>query len=173
MNTLSSMSKLLAALQHMQALPTFAPVHARMAAHLDVARAYADEGALASAEAHLERALAASLALAGVDAQVDVLCELGELVARAAERAERTTSGGGLDATQRARHHATAAAQLAARVSDPAWEVTLLLRISDIFNRLGDHFDASALQTRALRLMAQQSSTLRARPGTLSAGRTR
>ncbi len=173
MNTLTSMSKLLAALQHMQALPTGAPAHVRMAAHHNVARAYVDEGALASAEAHLERALAASLTLAGVDAHVDLLSELGELAAHSAERAAHNHPGTGHEAMQRARQHAAAAAQLAARVSDPAWEVTLLLRISDIFNRLGDHFDASALQTRALRLMAQQSSTLRARPGTLSAGRTR
>lgn len=149
------MSKLLSALQRMQALPTLAPAHTRMAAHLDVARAYADEGALASAEAHLERALAASLALAGVDAQVDLLCELGELAARSAEHAERANLGSGLDATQRARQHAAAAAQLAAHVSDPAWEVTVLLRISDVFNRLGDHVDASTLQSRALRLMAE------------------
>ena len=173
MNTLSSMSKLLAALQHMQALPARAPAHARMAAHHELARAYVDEGALASAEAHLERALAASLAVPSADAQVDLLCDLGERTAQAAEQAERATQGAGRDATQRARQHAAAAARLASHVSDPAWEVTVLLRISDFFNRLGDHFDASALQTRALRLMAQQSSTLRARPGTLSAGRTR
>ena len=173
MNTLSSMSKLLAALQHMQALPARAPAHARMAAHHELARAYVDEGALASAEAHLERALAASLAVPSVDAQVDLLCDLGERTAQAAEQAERATQGAGRDARQRSRQHAAAAARLAAHVSDPAWEVTVLLRISDIFNRLGDHDDASALQTRALRLMSRRSNAPWGTPAALSAGRMR
>ena len=37
--------------------------------------------------------------------------------------------------------------------ADPQWEVTVLLRVADLFDRLGDHEDAIALQCRAMGLM--------------------
>ena len=40
-----------------------------------------------------------------------------------------------------------------ARVSDPQWEIKVLLRISDVLDRCGDHDDAVELQSRAMRLM--------------------
>ena len=51
------------------------------------------------------------------------------------------------------------AGQLAARVSDADWEVKVLLHISDVLNRLGDHDDASQIQARAMRRMAGTQAT--------------
>ena len=42
---------------------------------------------------------------------------------------------------------------LAGHVADAQWEVTVLLRISDVLDRCGDHDDAVQLQARAMGLM--------------------
>ena len=52
-----------------------------------------------------------------------------------------------------ARDHGFEAARLALRSADPQWEITVLLRVSDLFDSLGDHDDAIALQCRAVELM--------------------
>jgi hypothetical protein len=157
--TPESSSKLLAALQRMQTLTASGQAHPHelMAAHVDVAHAYVDELALAPAEAHLERALSQSLLMPGVDGRVDLLCELAELAARSAEREKHSAHGtaeGGSAARRRARQHAAQAASLAAQVSDPSWEIKVLLRVSDVFDRCGNHDEAVELQSRAMRLMA-------------------
>lgn len=140
----------------MQALHGSGRPHEHVQAHVDVARAYVGEAALASAEAHLERALACCAAIPGVDGCVDLRCELAELAALSAERDERAARGQGRAARGRARGHASAAAALAAQVSDPSWEIRVLLRISDVFDRCGNHDEAAELQTRAMRLIAHE-----------------
>lgn len=160
----TSSTPLQTALRTLQTLQGGGRPHERLHAHVEVARAYAGEAAWASAEAHLERALASGLALPAVDARVDLACELAELACRSAEsaeRAERAESaqrGSGSAARRRARGHAAEAASLAAHVACPAWEIKVLLRISDVFDRLGNHDEAAELQSRAMRLMSREMS---------------
>jgi hypothetical protein len=75
---------------------------------------------------------------------------------------------GNLAAMERARDHAFEAAALARQASDAHWEVKVLLRVSDVLDRCGDHDDAISLQTRALTLMSHEASgfgDLAAEPG--------
>jgi len=58
-----------------------------------------------------------------------------------------------------ARDRGFEAANLALRSADPQWEITVLLRVSDLFDGLGDHEDAIALQCRAVELMSSASRT--------------
>ncbi len=126
-----------------------------------VARSYRDLRAMASAEATFAMALRWAHACGGTDEAVDLRCEMAETAVRCllelepapgedrlASRAERRA------ARERARDHAFEAARLAPSVADPAWEVRVLLRISDVLEQCGDRDDAVLLQTRALRLMA-------------------
>ena len=46
-----------------------------------------------------------------------------------------------------------------ARVADPQWEIKVLLRVSDVLDRCGDHDDAVELQSRAMRLMYGDAAT--------------
>jgi hypothetical protein len=127
-----------------------------------VGRCHRRLGALAEATWYAERGLQLARSLSAVDASVDALCELGELAARLAEQL-----GGSDDpnAVRRlrdaARDRGFEAARLALRSADPQWEITVLLRVSDLFDSLGDHDDAIALQCRAVELMtcAARSAT--------------
>lgn len=129
----------------------------RALAHL--AACYRSLEAMASAEAYLEAALRWARSAGATDPVVDLLCELCETAVQLSRAQEAVRPGDGRAARERTRDHAFEAATLAGRVSDPDWEATVLLRISDVLDRCGDHDDAALLQTRALRLM---SGTLRA-----------
>jgi hypothetical protein len=122
-------------------------------AHLS--RCHREAGALAEADWYAKRGLQVARGLGAVDASVDALCEVAEL---ACERAARLETHDELRAARRlreaARDHAFEATQLAQRAADPQWEITVLLRVSDLFDHLGDHEDAIALQCRAVMLMA-------------------
>lgn len=119
-----------------------------------VARCHRMVGALSEADWYARRGLSIARGLSAVDASVDALCELAEL---AFERAERLDDQDEPRSAHRlrdtARDHAFEAAKLAQRSADPQWEVTVLLRVSDLFDRLGDHDDAIALQCRAIGLI--------------------
>jgi hypothetical protein len=52
------------------------------------------------------------------------------------------------------RARALEAAGLAGLAADPAWEVAVLLRISEVLDRCGVHREAIAMQVRALTLMS-------------------
>lgn len=121
----------------------------------DVARALAGLRAFAPAESYLSQALRWAGQMGGPDLRADLHCALAEVASQAADLA-----GGDDEATvalrrarDRARDHAFEAAGLARQVSDPHWEVKLLLRASDVLDRCGDHDDAVHLQHRALELM--------------------
>ena len=126
------------------------------AALAQLSRSYRAMGALASAEAYLELALRWSRAGTGtaVDSTVDLLCEAADLAECLSRVHETQQAGSGHAARERARDHAFEAGTLAGRVADPAWEIPVLLRISDVLDRCGDRDDAVQMQTRALRLMA-------------------
>jgi hypothetical protein len=111
-------------------------------------------GALAEADWYARRGLGVARTLGAVDASVDALCELAELSLDRADRLDaQDEPRGARRLRDAARDHAFEAAGLAQRATDPQWEITVLLRVSDLFDRLGDHDDAIALQCRAVGLI--------------------
>jgi hypothetical protein len=130
-----------------------------------VSRCHRRLGALAEAVWCAKRGLQLARSLAAVDASVDALCELAELsVARAALLDDQDESRGAHRLRDAARDHGFEAAQLALRSADPQWEITVLLRVSDLFDALGDHDDAIALQCRAVGLMTRAAEAAEFQP---------
>lgn len=126
-------------------------------AHLS--RCHRRLGALAEAVWCAKRGLQVSRSLSAVDASVDALCELAELaLQRAVLLDAQNESRGAHRLRDAARDHCFEAAQLALRSADPQWEITVLLRVSDLFDALGDHDDAIVLQCRAIELMTHAST---------------
>lgn len=121
-------------------------------AHRETARAYRAVGALTPAAMQMEQALRWAHAIGAVDARAELLCEWVELLAELSDVAERRETGSGRPARERARDAVFEATQAAARVADARWEVTVLLRLSDVLDRFGDRDDATVLQVRALQL---------------------
>jgi len=121
-----------------------------------VARSLKALGAFAAAETYLGQALRWSRLLPGVDAQVDLMSELAEVSCAAAEAEQAASEDdrhAGRAARERARDHAFEAAALAGQTTDAHWEVKVLLRVSDVLDRCGDHDDAASMQNRAITLM--------------------
>jgi hypothetical protein len=125
----------------------------------DVSRCHRRVGALAEAVWFAKRGLQLARGLSAVDASVDALCELADLgIARAALLDDQEEPRGAHRLRDTARDHGFEAARLALRSADPQWEITVLLRVSDLFDRLGDHEDAIALQCRAIGLITEQAA---------------
>lgn len=119
-----------------------------------VARCHRAVGALSEADWYARRGLSVARHLGAVDASVDALCTLAELATERSDRLEQQDESRGAHRLRdTARDHAFEAARLAQHATDPQWEITVLLRVSDLFDRLGDHEDAVALQCRALGLI--------------------
>jgi hypothetical protein len=129
-----------------------------------MARCYAALPAWGHAVTHYQQAVRWARVTGSVDHLVDLLCELSDTSASLAQALDEQRPGSGQPARERARELAFEASALASRVADPGWEVKLLLRISDIHDRCGDHDDAVLLQTRALRLMGSSSKAQPADP---------
>lgn len=128
----------------------------------EVARALSTLHAYGQAESHLAQALRWAVVMGSADNCADLHCALAEVATLAAELAVAHNE---LPAAvhhwqDRARDHAFEAAGLAAHVTDPHWEVKLLLRASDVLDRCGDHDDAVLLQQRALVLMGLHNPDL-------------
>lgn len=130
-----------------------------------VARCLKALGAFAPAEDYLAQALRWSALVPGIDARVDLVCELAEVACAIAE----SEQAAGEDdpqlrraALERARDHAFEASALAGQTSDAQWEVKVLLRISDVLDRCGDHDDAATMQNRAISLMGLNADLSRA-----------
>ena len=123
-----------------------------------VAHAYRALRAHASAESCLDAALRWARAAPSTDWVTELLCRLCETGVLLGAAQDEEQPGSGHAARERARDHAFEASQLAAHVADRQWEVQVLLRVSDALDRLGDHDDATGLQTRALRLMNGHAS---------------
>ena len=87
------------------------------------------------------------------DAAVDILCLLAETGCAIAELSAIDGTTQRHAALERTRDRAFEAVALAGHVADAQWEVTVLLRISDVLDRCGDHDDAVQLQARAMGLM--------------------
>lgn len=123
-------------------------------AALGVACTYRHLQALDMAELYLQQALAWARSAQAHDAVVEVLCELCDVGALQAQALEAAEAGRGRAARARVRDLVFEVAGRAAHVADADWEVKVLLHVSDVLNRLGDHDEASTLQARALRLMS-------------------
>jgi tetratricopeptide (TPR) repeat protein len=121
-------------------------------AHRRVALAYAAMKAWPSALAMLEAALRWARAVGAGDQVVDLLCSAVEMHAAESDALELDERGSGRLSRERARDLVFETTRLAARVADPRWEVTVLLRLSDVLDRFGDRDDATQLQVRALQL---------------------
>ncbi len=109
-----------------------------------------------AALASLERALPWARSSGASDHALALQCETAELLADMAARADRGDRGSGRPLRERARDTIFEVVRAAAGCADPRWEVMLLLRLSDVLDRFGDHDDATALQVRALRLTAAE-----------------
>jgi len=118
-----------------------------------MARCYRALQAPAPAELYLERALAWARTLGAADQAVEILCLLAETSCSMAELHAQDDSRRSHAALERTRDWSFETAGLAAHVTDPQWEIKVLLRISDVLDRCGDHDDAVELQSRAMRLM--------------------
>lgn len=118
-----------------------------------MARCYRALQALGPAESCLERALAWARTLGAADQAVEILCLLAETGCALAELHAQDDSRRSHAALERTRDWAFEAAGRAAHVADPQWEIKVLLRISDVLDRCGDHDDAVQLQSRAMSLM--------------------
>ncbi len=140
------------ALRHLESVQAQGRHWAMGEAHRAVAAAYRELGALASARAMLETALRWAHAAGSADQVVDLLCESVELLALQSEAQERDERGSGRPARDRARDLVFEASRRASRVADAQWEVSVLLRLSDVLDRFGDRDDATTLQVRALQL---------------------
>lgn len=119
-----------------------------------LARCWGRLGEPPAALAALERALQWARASGACDQALDLQGEIAELLAEMAMHADRHERGSGRPLRERARDEIFDAVRAAAGCADPRWEVTLLLRLSDVLDRFGDHDDATQLQVRALRLTA-------------------
>jgi tetratricopeptide (TPR) repeat protein len=124
------------------------------AALMQLARCYAELNAHTAAVTSYQQALRWARAAGCTDHTVDLLCELCSASTDLAQALDAQRPGSGHPARERAREYAFEASALASRVADAGWEVKVLLRISDMHDRCGDHDDAVLLQSRALRLMA-------------------
>jgi tetratricopeptide (TPR) repeat protein len=119
-----------------------------------VAHCWRALGERSSALDPLERALQWARASGACDQALDLQCELAELLAEMAAHADHDERGSGRALRERARDEVFDAVRAATGCADPRWEVTLLLRLSDVLDRFGDRDDATQLQVRALQLTA-------------------
>jgi hypothetical protein len=118
-----------------------------------MARCYRALQAQRPAALYLERALGWARMLGAADQAVEVLCLLAETHCSMAELHAQDGSRRSHAALERTRDWASEATSMSAHVADPQWEIKVLLRISDVLDRCGDHDDAVELQSRAMRLM--------------------
>jgi len=136
---------------------SFAP--ALCQALTETARALAAVHAYSTADSYLDKALHWAQVMSSTDTQAELLCAMAEVSANRADLAEAQEDR---DTRRLARDHAReqsfAAARMARQTTDPQWEIRVLLRASDVLDRLGDHDDAVHIQQRAMELMGLQDS---------------
>jgi hypothetical protein len=119
-------------------------------AHREAALAYRRLDAVPSALSLFQQALQWARLTGATDQALDIQCDLVETLAQQAEAQELEQPGSGQAPRAQARDLVFEASRQAARVADPRWEVTVLLRLSDVLDRFGDRDDATSLQVRAL-----------------------
>lgn len=132
-----------------------------------VAHCYHALGMTAHRRWYLQQALRFTNLLSSVDMSVDVLCELAEASLDCKDDFDTEAEDGRRvhSAHDQARDCLFEATRLAGRSADPQWEVNVLMRASELLDRMGDHADAISIQTRALNLIssAAMKDTTRSR----------
>jgi tetratricopeptide (TPR) repeat protein len=118
-----------------------------------MARCYRALQAYGPAEWYLQQALTWARTLGAIDQAVEILCLLAETSCTLAELLARDDHRRSHAALERTRDSIFEVTRVVAHVADPEWEIKVLLRISDVLDRCGDHDDAARLQSRAMRLM--------------------
>jgi len=144
-----ALSQAVARLEHAQACGR---PWALAEAYRQTAGCYLKLGAWGQAVAMIEHGLRWAHAGGGTDQQLDMACELVEALSLQAAVLDAEQQGSGRATRERARDLVCDASQLARRAADTRWEVTVLLRLSDVLDRFGDRDDATQLQVRALEL---------------------
>jgi hypothetical protein len=129
-----------------------------------VGRCYRGLGELASAEWYLQKGLRWARTLGAPDACIELLCDLAEVAVLLAEAQQDEEEARVM--REHARDHGFEATQLAHHAADPEWEMAVLLRVSEVLDRCGDHEDSIALQCRVLNLITGQQLTTPASPVT-------
>ncbi len=122
-----------------------------------IARCYRSLSAWSPALDYMQQALRWAHVSGGVDQRVDLLCELAELACATSDSILAPDGQEARAARECARDHAFEAARVAVHAADSQWEIKVLLRVSDVLDRCGDHDDAVTLQTRALTLMSTRT----------------
>lgn len=125
-----------------------------------VAHCYHVLGMSAHRRWYLQQALRFSNLLSAVDTSVDVLCELAEAALDCRDDFDAEEEDGRREhsARDQARDCLYEATRLVSRSADPQWEVTVLMRASELLDRMGDHADAIAIQQRALGLISARAA---------------
>ena len=124
------------------------------------AQAYRGLGAPAIADWYLRKAIAAARAHGTVQSVVSVLCASADLAAAVASAKTCSDNDARRAARERARDQGFEAALLAAQSEDTTWEIDVLMEVSDVLDRCGDHDDAVALQCRVLELINRRQETM-------------
>lgn len=118
-----------------------------------MARCYRGLQALGPAEWYLEQSYRWASVLGAIDQSLELLCQMSEVSCAVAEQLRHGDAKRADAALERTRDRAFEASAMAAHVADPEWEIKVLMRISDVLDRCGDHDDAVALQSRAMHLI--------------------
>jgi len=128
-----------------------------------LARCYRRMGEHEVAAQCLRRACSWAGLLGAADSRLDLLCELAETMLEASvEHGDDLPHARQL--RDQTRDPCFEVSRLCGHCADPQWEVSVLLRVSDVLDHCGDHDDAIALQCRALELIARHAAVDAAEP---------
>lgn len=138
---------------------------------VQAAYAYRSLGAPAIADWYLRKAIGAARAHGTMQSIVTVLCASADLAAAVANTKAGCDNDTRRSARDRARDHGFEAALLAAQSEDAGWEIDVLMQVSDVLDRCGDHDDAVALQCRVLELINRRQGMVMGLPASTAAAR--
>jgi hypothetical protein len=152
------------ALAQLDVAEASAKPHPMSQALAQVARCYRRMGEHEVAAQCLRRACSWAGLLGAADSRLDLMCELAETLLESSAMDDDGDSQHARRLREQTRDHCFEVSRLCGHCADPQWEVTVLLRVSDVLDRCGDHDDAIALQCRALQLIAQHAAAEGAEP---------
>jgi hypothetical protein len=145
------------ALAQLDVAEASAKPHPMSQALAQVARCYRRMGEHDVAAQCLRRACRWAGLLGAADSRLDLLCELAETMLEASLAYDDDEPQHARRLRDQTRDHCFEVSRLCGHCADAQWEVTVLLRVSDVLDRCGDHDDAIALQCRALQLIARHA----------------
>jgi tetratricopeptide (TPR) repeat protein len=144
-----------AALSTVERLEAQGQAAALCGAWMEVARCYRALQALEDAQRSMRQALRVARISRSANAVAQALCALAENTCDLADEAMEPGCEARRAAMERARDEVFEASSLLLGCEASPAHAELVLRLSDVLNRCGDHDDAAVLQGRALLWMAQ------------------